>query len=507
MSDQVISAPATVGPGEIQFYDRISPPFTAGSHVLTVTQTVTGIVGGAEQPFSATQPLEVVAPRVRIPPSAIHQTFPPADQAGSYGGALPSIVLTEFALPWMRSIDPAAASGNALPWIGLLTIAETEMPVPPGTSGPANPRLSYPATIAVSALVKPAQSDVLPPALGTILPAEGDTVLAVDMDLAFFTAIAPTAADLAFLAHARVVNTDGKIILGMDEDGAFSVVTGNRIVQNGGRNTVLLVSYEGHQDHLPGGGAIDPRFTKIRLAVLGSWSFYANDTPGGFLQLMEQLCLKGGGGVDILRLPQAAATAGDAWAQEALAIGYVPLQNDLRDGEVATALYRGPLVPQPTQADDSYGPFYFSDHAIHYDPDYGIFNHAYACAWQVGRLLALSDGGFVRGLLDWRRNYAQRILSADRAAGVSAPLSQALIAPESATVDAPAAVRHLFSDRLAAIADRIPQMRPRRQPGAAGSRAIGSDPGMAASEDILADPLQALRGLIRPGDKEQEPVR
>ncbi|MBP6679108.1 MAG: hypothetical protein KA156_08480, partial [Paracoccus sp.] len=98
------------------------------------------------------------------------------------------------------------------------------------------------------------------------------------------------------------------------------------------------------------------------------------------------------------------------------------------------------------------------------------------------------------------------ILSADRAAGVSAPLSQALIGPESATVDAPAAVRHLFSDRLAAIADRIPQMRPRRQPGAAGGRA-GSDPGMAAPEDILADPLQALRGLIRPGDKEQEPVR
>ena len=49
-------------------------------------------------------------------------------------------------------------------------------------------------------------------------------------------------------------------------------------------------------------------------------------------------------------------------------------------------------------------------------------------------------------------------------------------------------------------------MRPRRQPGAAGGRA-GSDPGMAAPEDILADPLQALRGLIRPGDKEQEPVR
>lgn len=499
MSDQVISAPATVGPGEIQFYDRIEPPFTAGSHVLTVTQTVTGIVGGADQPFSATQPLEVLAPRFRIAPSAIHQTFPPADQAGSYDGALPSIVFTEFALPWMRSIDPAAPTGDPCPWIGLLTIAQSEMPGPPGTSGADDPRLSYPATMSVSALVKPAEADVLPPALGTILPSEGDTVVAVDMDLAFFTGIAPTVADLAYLAHARVVNTDGKIILGMDEDGAFSVVTGNRIVQNGGRNTVLLVSYEGHQDHLPGGGAIDPRFTKIRLVVLGSWSFYANETPGGFLQLMEQLCMKGAGGVDLLRLPQATAGAGDPWAQEALAIGYVPLQNDLRDGEVATALYRGPLVPQPTQADDSYGPFYFSDHAIHYDPDYGIFNHAYACAWQVGRLLALSDGAFVGGLLDWRRNYARRVQAASRAAEVSAPLSQALIAPTSAVVDAPAAVRHLFSDRLAHIADRIPQMQPHRQ---------GSAPslGLAASEDGLSDPLPLLRGLTRPGDKEQEPA-
>lgn len=500
MSDPIISAPATVGPGEIQFYDRITPPFTAGSHVLTVTQTVTGIVGETTDPvFPATQPFEIAAPRFRIDPSSIQQVFPPADQAGSYDGVLPSMVFKEFALPWMRLLSPTATPDDPCPWIGLLTIAEAEMPAPPGKSGPKDPKLSYPATIAVSALVKPAEADVLPPALGTILPSEGDTVVTVDMDLDYFTGIAPTAGDLAYLAHARVVNTDGKVILGMDEDGAFSVVTGNRIAQNGGRNTVLLVSYEGHQDHLPGGPAIGKAYTKIRLVVLGSWSFYANETPGGFLQLMEQLCMKGGGGVDLLRLPQ--APSGDAWAQEALAIGYVPLQNDLRDGEVATALYRGPLVPAPTQVNDSYGPFYFSDHAIHYDPDYGVFNHAYACAWQVGRLLALSDGAFVQGLINWRRDYAQRLAASTRAAEVSAPLSLALTAQASASADAPEAIRHLFSDRFADLADAIPQMVPRSRVAAPAAIAPAA---ILTPKDALADPLHLLRDLVQAGATKKE---
>ncbi|OAN79411.1 hypothetical protein A8B78_11800 [Jannaschia sp. EhC01] len=498
MSDPIISAPATVCPGEIQFYDRIAPPFKAGSHVLGVTQTVTGIVGDTDKPFSTTQPFEVAAPRFRINPATIQQVFPPANTAGSYHGALPSMVFKEFSLPWMRTVDPTAKTDDPRPWIGLLTIAQSEMPVPPGKSGPADPKLTFPATMDMTELVTPKQADVLPPKLGTILPSEGDKVVTVDMDLNFFTAIAPTAEDLLFLAHARVVNTDGKVILGMDEDGAFSVVTGNRIAQDGGDNTVLLVSYEGHQDHLPGGPPIDSSFKKIRLVVLGSWSFHANTTPGGFLQLMEELCTEGRGGVDLLRLP--ATASGDAWAQEALAIGYVPLQNDLRDGEVATALYRGPLVPEPTQTSDSYGPYYFSDHAIHYDPEYGIFNHAYACAWQVGRLLALSDGAFVQSLVDWRRDYAKRASDATNALTVRAPLSAALTAGNTIEADAPSAMRHVFSDRFAELADAIPQMRPRARVAAPGSMLPVSE----TTTDALADPLAQLRRFVAPTDPDEE---
>ena len=89
----------------------------------------------------------------------------------------------------------------------------------------------------------------------------------------------------------------------------------------------------------------------------------------------------------------------------ALEIGYVPLENQMRIGEHATSWYRGPLVPSRTARDFVYGPYHTSDHAMHYDPDYGVFNHAYAAAWQIGRLLALSDANFAKALYDWRRNY------------------------------------------------------------------------------------------------------
>lgn len=497
MSDPIISAPATVGPGQIRFYDRIAPPFKAGSHLIEASQSVEGLVDGPTDPFTATQAFEVAAPRFRINPSAIHQVFPPADHAGSFGGVLPAMVLSEFALPWMRGIDPDGTTDDPHPWLGLLTIAEPEMPAPPGKTGPKAPRLTWPDTIKVAEFVTPTQSDILPPKLGTVLPSEGDSVLALDMDIDFFRAIAPTLGDLEYLAHARVVNTDDKIVLGMNDDGAFSVVTGNRVVQQGGQNTVLLVSFEGHQDHLPGGAAIPAGIRRIRLALLGMWSFRADPTPGGFLQLMEELCLPGRGGVDLMRLPPPPEGA-DPWATEALAIGYVPLQNDLRDGEVATALYRGPLVPQPTQVINDYGPFYFSDHAIHYDPDYGMFNHAYASAWQVGRLLALSDSSFVQSLIDWRRDYARRTEASRKRHMVSLPLARALSGQRDSTADVGPALRDFLAEFIAEKRDRLPLMKTRAET-AAPPRGLPSQSGAGL------DPVLTLRRITRADPEEGEP--
>ncbi|MEM7641168.1 MAG: hypothetical protein AAF366_01410 [Pseudomonadota bacterium] len=519
MTSPLATAPATVGAGEIRFYDRIAPPLKAGAHRLTVTQSITGLAGPAPDPFTAPQSFDVTAPRFRISPGSIQQVFPPANHIGGFNGALPSIVLKEFALPWMRTVDPTGQTDDPRPWIGLLTLAGDEIPLTDAQeqaraaaikagrmAATPPPKTTEPKIIPVTEFLDPTDRSVLPPDLGPVSTTDGDTVLATDMDIDFFRQIAPTGDELGYLAHGRVVNTDGKSILGMDEDGAFSVVTGNRMTTDGAKNTVYLVSYEGHLAHLPGGDPIPAGIETIRLAVLGQWSYEATAVPGGFLQLMEGLCSPGRGGVGLLRMPEpASGEPVDKMVREALSIGYVALQNDLRAGEVTTSLYRGPLVPQATAQSTLYGPYYFSDHAIHYDPDYGLFSMGYAAAWQIGRLMALSDAAFVRQVIDWRRAYAKAVTDAADAAQIVAPVARALLGGASDPAplfgrppSLPDALRAAVSDRLSALADHVPVIRPRGDPMAAHRAAPLAEPATDDGDDD--DPLHALRRRLRGGD-------
>ena len=137
--------------------------------------------------------------------------------------------------------------------MGLLTVYDAEMDPQQGT-----PKVSPPTTVTPIQVVQPDDPAILPPCipLDQVDPQSEEKVLVVDMELAFFQAIAPSLAELPYLAHAREVNTAGKVILGRQDDGCFSLVVGTRVVLNGGRSTFFLVSLEGHQGHL--NGAADP---------------------------------------------------------------------------------------------------------------------------------------------------------------------------------------------------------------------------------------------------------
>jgi hypothetical protein len=213
------------------------------------------------------------------------------------------------------------------------------------------------------------------------------------------------------------------------------------------KNTIYLVSYEGHQDHL-NGSTIGGNYKKIRLVLLGSWQFTAKAAQGSFIQLMANLCKPGRGGVSLLQLSEDPLTGTiSPEAKEGIEIGYVPMQNKMRQGETSTAWYRGPLMPAPTKRDLMYGPYHYSDHAIHYDPEYGVFNHAYSAAWQIGRLLALSDATFSNALFQWRNTYLRSVV--DEARRVD-PAKMRIISGAVHTAEAPAdmrtAVQHLFSE-------------------------------------------------------------
>jgi hypothetical protein len=502
MTEPIISQPASVAPGQIAFYDQIAPPLAASAtpYTLSAKQSVLDLKEGPVPPYSATQSVLVSGPRFAIDPASIHTVFPPAGHVGSYRDVLPHIVFREFALPWMRSVDESG-DPDGPPWMALLTIADTEMPAAPGQP-PTSPNsmLTFPTAVPPAQVAAPSAGNVLAPNLTGVGAGNGELALVTDMNLGFFRAIAPRRDELPFLAHARVVNTAGKIMLGMQDDGCFSVVTGNRVPQAPGGYTALLVSLEGHGAHLPDSPAPDSKYTAIRVVVLGSWSFTTADSPGDFLTLMAQLTQPGRGGVRLLRLDPPADMASDPATAQALAIGYVALGNDLRDGELTTSLYRGPLVPAPTARHTEYGPYYLSDHAVLYDPDYGLFNHAYACAWQIGRLLALSDAAFVQRLIDWRRSYAAAQAAAANRRAVVAPAAAALNpGAAAAAAGLPAQLRGFFAARVAANTDALPVVVPRGEnpalrelPGAApGLRAAA-----AAAHDEETDPLLRLRARL-----------
>ncbi|MFH6993442.1 hypothetical protein [Flavobacterium sp. FlaQc-48] len=413
MSTSIITQPDTIGAGEIRFYDYIQPPLPAGNYTLKAKQEVKGVTDDQDPLYASNQPLLVNGPRFSIEPSAIHTLYPPANQLGNYDNSLPHMVFNNFSLPWSREINPPVTDAerklrfnkamgdpaeiNQIPWMGLLTVYQDDIDL---GKVPAIPRV-----MTVEEMLTPTDK-VLLPVLGKVTNGT-DSLTVMDVDLDYFQAIAPTITELPFLAHARGVNTGGKVMLGMDDDGCFSVVIGNRLPKGGDKNYIYLVSYEGHQDHLSPNKITG--YDKIRLVMLGSWQFTCNEARASFKTLMSDLCLEGRGGVSLLQMPKIPDTDTNKLAKEALEISYVPLQNNMREGETSTSWYRGPMVAAPTQRSFAYGPYLYSDHAIHYDPEYGLFNHAYSSAWQIGRLLALSDGTFANGLFSWRNAYLKKL--------------------------------------------------------------------------------------------------
>ncbi|KUI98900.1 hypothetical protein VRK_22300 [Vibrio sp. MEBiC08052] len=495
MTNNVIDTPGTVGAGDIQFFDAIQPPLKTDQYTVTASQSVTN-VGDQAPVYENQKALTIDGPRFQLNPSRIHSIFPPANQTGNYANFLPNIVFNDFSLPWSRAIDPDHTTAHEnTPWLGLLTLHQADFA---GTQAP----VSEPVTVTTAALVAPG-GKILPPDLGADFVGDETKVRVVDMSLTFFQAIAPQLTELQYLSHARAVNTDGKVILNMDADGCFSLCVGNRLPGIGQTNQIMLVSFEGHEAHL-NGDTITGDYDTIRLVLLGGWEFTTTNFDNEFLNMMEALCQTGNGGVSLMQMTVTGQTQDNPVAKEALETGYVALQNQMRAGEQATAWYRGPLTPSPTRRASNlsdtagnYGPYLYSDHAIHYDPDTGIFNHAYSSAWQIGRLLALSDGTFARSIFNWRADYLRLIVDQAKQKQVSATattLQSAMGSADAATLQS--ATRTFFAETFHKV--DWDMMKTRKQ------KVLGDHvPGVMSSQEVAKvhqqgeDPLFTLNKKVR----------
>jgi len=140
-----------------------------------------------------------------------------------------------------------------------------------------------------------------------------------------------------------------------------------------------------------------------RFPVLTHWQFTVDGEPPfeGLMQALDVALLGSLPDLD----PQAPPAPRPA--PDVAATGHVGLAHLTRRGDQATAWYRGPLAPRPTERDSSTatdGPLpvaHASDQLRRVTPD-GREDLTYAAAFEIGRLLALSQPSVVAALMRWR---------------------------------------------------------------------------------------------------------
>ncbi|MGD2087090.1 MAG: hypothetical protein PVH61_12985 [Candidatus Aminicenantes bacterium] len=383
--------PVDIPAGEMQFFDYVSPPLPSGTYTIETRQQIVWDKADINQEYDKNQVFKVSGPRFTLDPSDVHSLFPPANGQGTFGNQLPHIVLNKRTLPWERTIDGKSPTTPPSPWMALLLFDESEAPELLNKT--------------VAQVLAPDQDILGPQDLKDVSAVEKQApCIALKIPAPTFTKVTPRFEELPYLCHAREVNMGHKEIFGLNASGWFAVVIGNRFPKTDSKNIACLVSLEGFKDYLPGGTKDISQYKSVQLFALASWSFTAQGQES-FSELMTNMSC------DLLRLPQSVAepaTKAEKLVNAAFHDGYAALDYTTRQGEKTAAWYRGPFTPVILK-NAQFPSFFSAEAAMIYDQKTGLFDLSYAVAWQIGRLLALSDRDFAVGLLNWRRKNQRNI--------------------------------------------------------------------------------------------------
>lgn len=376
-------------------------------------------------------------------PRTLNSVFPANNASGDYSGVFAHAVLSNPAFPWTRSAKSTGpVTAMAVPvdqdeptWLAVLVFDEDD--------AQAHPALTLTAqTGAVRDLFPP---DALGPEMGKSTLGDNysyfygvkdikglevgesldDPIHYIDVPLELFVPVAPTVEDLKLTAHVREVSIENKpLAAGTQEPdnpiGSFSIVIGTRLPQTMRQSNAFLVSLEGLSDFLPGdedgtapSGGSDVTMNKsIRLAVMASWSFFANGTTAGFVDRLMAMNGRDDGTADApntnLRLDKPDATGS---VKNALALGYVPMNHDLRGGGNTVSWYRGPLSPAKLPTSNLETPVPCADTLTVFDPTIGMLDVSLGAAWTIGRLAALQDTSFSTSLYQWKRGLSAKVVN------------------------------------------------------------------------------------------------
>jgi hypothetical protein len=385
--------------GKIQFLQKHEPAAKDGDYEIQVTQTLTssGKISSDNTFTSEKKYFSICGDRYTLDPQHIGAVFPPEGSLGEHSNVIPHISFKRSTLPWERDINDTSTYSD-VPWMALLLFHPDEEP---DTD-----------TLKLSALSDTGSYTAKFPSF-TIGKTEhgNDNVCVIDVPRSLLETMMPTPDDLRFMAHVR----QGKDENDQPEGDELAVVIGNRLAGAGTTSTAHLVSLENRYDST---GAFDYQGAaagdKIRLVSLKTWSFTCLEEKQNFKGLLENLNktetddperpLNTG---NTLRLPANANTH----AENYLSMGSIPAPHYMRRGSQTVSWYRGPLITGPnpdTKATAGINlPAICADELQIYDSAISMFDASYAAAWELGRLLMLSNKNVSVNLFNWKRHHHQ----------------------------------------------------------------------------------------------------
>ncbi|KAI1845227.1 hypothetical protein JX266_008537 [Neoarthrinium moseri] len=441
-------------PGEEHLRSYFVPGVQAGKHTIQVCQTVSA-VGEPLQTLSTPQDFNVLAPQFVLPDNAIHTCYPPQGFSTT-AETLPHVIFNDPTFPWERvgswnakRNPPDDYVRNRTPWVAVLVFTEDELKL-------ADDDLRGPNSLFqdIQGLKDAEQDSNFAVALpvgqlskirATVSPYTTDetdltTVNTVLIKRVLFNGLFSKYNDKGqpeignhpyvyhhrFLAHKRVINTQGMAVTGPvtgDDTGSFGVVVSNR---SGPSNMTIptavyvhLVSIEGIEQMTP--WPMEPSTKYVSLVSLASWSYVC--LPPETANVRDEL-LHLGDSLGPLR-PILSADTEAKLAQklptgprllERLHQGYSLSRYRTQSGEVSSCFIRGPFVPVGKYCVPNYvtkTSMTGLDLSI-LDGDLATMDISYSAAWQLGRTMAIADQAFTTCLYRVRTVIIQRAADAAR---------------------------------------------------------------------------------------------
>ena len=393
-----------INASKIEFIEYHQPAVPDGDYTIGLEQTLVvdnrPVSGG---PFRVQKTFAVAGPRFGLAPAEIQARFPPPGSLGDHANVLPHVIFNRSTLPWERLALPLTGQETpeeesvkrGIPWLALLLFDKDEAPAPQVLSlSELQQRQNYTAYYPTLTLESWQHPD--------------DKVAVIDVPRARLEQILPaTVADLALAAHVRQTKNEAGEIDGPQ----VAVVVCNRLPQQGHLSVVHLVSLENRYQNSDGyfdyeGAAVTD---EIRLVTLASWQFACVDDTKSFKGLLEH----SNHTPATFRLP----VHDNPQAEAYLAQSYVPCPHRLREGSKTFSWYRGPLISGLNETEPATLPLpaRAADQLLRYEPQTGLFNTAYAAAWELGRLVTLHNKRVALALFNWKRGRAQQLRQAEQA--------------------------------------------------------------------------------------------